>query len=233
MELTGIAAMQLPFSEVQEFPWVDYERPEENFMDSAHTPLHPPAHQGCWLLAALDMPCFKEGSSGVQDGDLTGRRNSWGERLTCLSTKSGARKPGPPPGSSWACSEQPKEWDLWLWPAKLSNKSRIWRTTGCELVPMQLFCQARGIWKATEWITDPQPATHCLAQAVMCPGWHWSYPAARVLPATKAQHSLQVPSLVSGNSLDSDLIKSKALPPWALGAQQPPTWGLSSSASLH
>lgn len=104
---------------------------------------------------------------GTND-DLTGSRNSWGDGLTCLSTKSDTRKPGPSPGSSLAWDEEPKEGDLWLWPAKLSSNSSIWRTTRCELLPMQLICQAKGIWKATEWITGPQLATHCLAQAVMC-----------------------------------------------------------------
>lgn len=119
----------------------------------------------CGLLEALNMPCFRERSSRVPDDDLTGSRGSWREGLTHVNPKSGARKPVPSPGSSLARGEEPKEGHLWLWPANLSRRSSIWRTTGCELVPMQLICQARGIWKATEWITDPQPATHCLAQA--------------------------------------------------------------------
>lgn len=165
MELTGAPETQLPFSEVQELPWVNHEKPEEYFINSPHTPLHSPAHQGCWLLEALDMPCLREPSSGAQDGDLTGSRNSWGEGLTQRSPKNGARKPVPPPGSSLARGEEPEKGHLYLRPAKLSSNSSIWRTTGCELVPMQLVCQAKGIWKATEWITDPQLATHCLAQA--------------------------------------------------------------------
>lgn len=76
MVLTGVAAKQLPFPEVQEFPQVVYERAEENLMNSPPTPLHPAAHQGCWSLEALDMPYFRDRSSGVQDDDLSVTRNS-------------------------------------------------------------------------------------------------------------------------------------------------------------
>lgn len=64
----------------------------------------------------------------------------------------------------------------------------------------------------------------------MCPAWRWPYPtplsAAGVLPATEAQHNLPVALLLSGTSLDSNLINNKVLPPRALGAQQPQAQGL-------
>lgn len=45
-ELIAVAATQLPFSEVQEFPCVDYERQEENFVN-------PPTHYTHQLTGAV------------------------------------------------------------------------------------------------------------------------------------------------------------------------------------
>lgn len=42
-------------------------------MNSPHSPLHPPVHQGCWLPEALGMPCCRKRPSEAQDDDLSAR----------------------------------------------------------------------------------------------------------------------------------------------------------------
>lgn len=227
MVLTGVPAKQLPFPEVQEFPQVAMKGQRKTSW------IHPPLLCTQQLTRAVGhlklLTCPASGTDHlgykmmiwVSLGTPEGRGwHMWAPRVVqgslchpqthpwhgVKSTREGS--------VAVACKAQ--QWEQHM------EDSWVWVSANAAYLP------GRRDVKGNRVDYRP-PACHTLfgtglAQALMCPvtGWHCSYPtplsAARVLPATKAQHNLPIVPLISGKSLDSDLINNKVLPPWAMGA---------------